>query len=172
MSEGVRHRDDKPGVLHQRRKAGVGQQVVHQGGGFLAVDVAAVVAVNHQPPVFAGQHGAQVDPEADGSIGQGHAHAGGFQHAAARIIGLRRIAEDAQYGGVAACGHAVGHRERAAAEAARAAVEGGQGQRLQRGFAGELGQARVGHAVADDQYIFHPESLPSLSLASRVTRPR
>ena len=31
--------------------------------------------------------------------------------------------------------------------------EGGERQRLQRRFAGELWQARVGHAVADDQYI-------------------
>ena len=45
-------------------------------------------------------------------------------------------------------------------------------QRLQRRFAGELWQARVGHAVADDQYILHPESLPFLSIADRVTRPR
>ena len=69
-------------------------------------------------------------------------------------------------------GHAVRHRERAAAEAPRAAVEGGERQRLQRRFAGELWQARVGHAVADDQYILHPESLPFLSIADRVTRPR
>ena len=60
----------------------------------------------------------------------------------------------------------------AAAEASRAAVEGGERQRLQRRFAGELWQARVGHAVADDQYILHPESLPFLSIADRVTRPR
>lgn len=63
-------------------------------------------------------------------------------------------------------------RERAAAETARASVEGGQGQRLQRRFAGELWQARVGHAVADDQYILHPESLPFLFAAGRVTPPR
>ena len=172
MPEGIRHRDRKPGILHQRRKAGIGQQTVHQGGGFLTMDIAAVVAVDHQPSVLAGQHGAQVDAEADGSLRQGDAHACGLQHAAARVIGLRRVAEDAQDGGVAPRGHAVRHRERAAAEASRAAVEGGKRQRLQRRFAGELWQARVGHAVADDQYILHPESLPFLSIADRVTRPR
>ena len=160
MAEGIGNGDLQPRVLLHRREGGIGQQVVHQGDGLLPVDIAAVVAVDDQRAAFVRRDGAQVHPEADAALRHLHAHARRFQHAAARIILPGIVAKDAENGGVAACGQAVGHRQRPAAPAARRPVKSVQRQRLQRRFARQLGQIGIGHAVADHKHIFHQVSLP------------
>jgi len=155
VAEGISHGDGQAGLLQKLRKLGVGDQVVHEGHGFLAVNIAAVVAADDRRAVFILGHGTQVAAEADGAVGQDNVHAGGFQHAAAGVVGLGRVAENAENGGVAAGGHAVGHGERTAEETTCDTVKGVEGQYFHGGVVGQLRQLGIGHAVADHEDVFH-----------------
>ena len=141
----------------RRLEARVGQQVVHQRFRLVALDVAAVVAVDDELAIHL-LHRAEVDAHGDLAGLEGHAHAGSLQDAAAGVAPAGVIAEDIEDGRVAAGRHALGHGLAGAGFAARQDAKVGQIQVFQGGLVSKLRDGIVAHTVADNQDILHNPS--------------
>ena len=146
----------------QRGKARIGQQILHQLHGLIALDAAAVVRADDRRFKGLALQRAEIDAQARLARLEHHAHARRLQRGAAGIAGARIVTKDGEDRRIASGGDARGHRLAQAEPAAGHAVNLRQIHRRKRGLAAQLLHGLVCDAVADNQHIFHGECASSV----------
>ena len=154
--------DDHAGLLGQRAEVGVMEEHRHELVRLAALDAARavgddVLVLERHVLIGVGDHVASVARVAGGELYAGRRR---LERGAAEKVLARRAAEDGHDGRVAAGGEALGH----VAHAAEDAVAGEIVDRVlfrcfERRAAAKRVERVVGHAVADDENVFHTVSL-------------
>ena len=153
---------DHAGLLGQRAEVRVGKERRHELVRLAALDAARavgddVLVLERHVLIGIRDHVAAV-----ARVAGGEPDAGGrrLKRSAAEKVFARRAAEDGHDGRVAAGGETVGHVAHAAKHTVtRKVVDRVLFRRFQRRAAAERVERVVGHAVADDENVFHMSSL-------------
>ena len=154
--------DDHAGLLGQRAEVGVVKEHRHKLVRLAALDAARavgddVLVLERHVLIGVGDHVAAVARVAGGELYAGRRR---LERGAAEKVLARRAAEDGHDGRVAAGGEALGHVAHAAEDAvAGEIVDRVLFRSFQRRAAAERVERVVGHAVADDENVFHTVSL-------------
>ena len=154
--------DDHAGLLGQRAEVGVIEEHRHKLVRLAALDAARavgedVLVLERHVLIGIRDHVAAVARVAGGEPDAGRRR---LERGAAEKVLARRAAEDGHDGRVAAGGEALGHVAHAAEDAvAREVVDRVLFRCFERRAAAERVERVVGHAVADDENVFHTVSL-------------
>ena len=154
--------DDHAGLLGQRAEVGVVKEHRHELVRLAALDAARavgddVLVLERHVLIGVGDHVASVARVAGGELYAGRRR---LERGAAEKVLARRAAEDGHDGRVAAGGEALGHVAHAAEDAvAREGIDRVFFRCFERRAAAERVERMVGHAVADDENVFHTVSL-------------
>ena len=162
--------DDHAGLLGQRAEVGVVKEHRHELVRLAALDAARAVGddvfvLERHVLIGIRDHVAAVARVAGGELNAGRRR---LERGAAEKVLARRAAEDGHDGCVAAGGEALGHVAHAAEDAvAREGVDRVLFRCFERRAAAERVERVVGHAVADDENVFHTVSLFSEDFSPR-----
>ena len=162
--------DDHAGLLGQRAEVGVVKEHRHELVRLAALDAARavgddVLVLERHVLIGIRDHVAAVARIAGGEPDAGRRR---LERGAAEKVLARRAAENGHDGRVAAGGEALGHVAHAAEDAvAREGIDRVFFRCFERRAAAERVERMVGHAVADDENVFHTVSLFSEDFSPR-----